>query len=64
MDSGKVRSEHGRIRRPIATQVVPAPTFYGAEDLHQQYLEKRGEAPCTIPAQANRTSKTAWREAK
>jgi peptide-methionine (S)-S-oxide reductase len=53
-----------RFRRPITTQIVPAPTFYGAEDYHQQYLEKRGEASCTIPAPANRTSKTVWREAK
>src|SRR6266568_6924477 len=28
----------GRYRKPIATQVVPATTFYEAEDYHQQYL--------------------------
>ena len=39
--------EQGRHRRPIATQVEPAPTFYEAEDYHQQYLEKRGRASCT-----------------
>jgi peptide-methionine (S)-S-oxide reductase len=32
---------------PIATQVVPAQTFYPAEDYHQQYLEKRGRSTCT-----------------
>ncbi len=34
--------------RPIVTQIVPAVTFYEAEDYHQQYLEKRGMATCHI----------------
>lgn len=37
-----------RYSKPIATQVAPAPTFYPAEDYHQQYLEKRGLASCHI----------------
>ena len=37
-----------RYSKPIATQVVPAVTFYPAEDYHQQYLEKRGLASCHI----------------
>jgi peptide-methionine (S)-S-oxide reductase len=32
---------------PIVTQVEPAPTFYEAEDYHQQYLEKLGRSSCT-----------------
>lgn len=40
--------ESGRFSRKIVTQVVPAPTFYEAEDYHQQYLEKRGLATCHI----------------
>ncbi len=40
----------GRHRRPIVTQVVPAETFWKAEDHHQQYLEKRGLATCRIPS--------------
>jgi len=39
--------EH-RFSRPIVTQIVPATTFYEAEDYHQQYLEKRGLASCHI----------------
>ncbi len=38
----------GRFRRPIATQILPAETFWPAEDYHQQYLEKRGLASCHI----------------
>ena len=38
----------GRFRRGIVTQVVPAATFFKAEDYHQRYLEKRGQASCSI----------------
>jgi peptide-methionine (S)-S-oxide reductase len=31
-------------RRPIQTSVEPAPTFYRAEEYHQQYLAKHGVA--------------------
>jgi len=40
----------GQFHRPIVTQIVPAVTFYEAEDYHQQYLEKRGLASCHIKA--------------
>jgi peptide-methionine (S)-S-oxide reductase len=39
-----------RFSKPIVTQIVPAVSFYEAEDYHQQYLEKRGLASCHIKA--------------
>jgi peptide methionine sulfoxide reductase msrA/msrB len=35
-------------RRPIVTQILPAPEFYRAEEYHQKYLEKRGRRSCAI----------------
>jgi peptide-methionine (S)-S-oxide reductase len=34
--------------KPIATQVLPATTFWRAEEYHQKYLEKRGAVSCHI----------------
>lgn len=33
-------------KRPIVTEIKPAPDFYRAEEYHQQYLSKRGAASC------------------
>ncbi len=37
-----------RFSKPVVTQVVPAETFWRAEDYHQKYLEKRGAVSCHI----------------
>jgi peptide methionine sulfoxide reductase msrA/msrB len=37
-----------RFKRPIVTQILPAPDFYRAEEYHQRYLEKRGRTHCAI----------------
>lgn len=36
------------LSKPIATEITPAGAFWKAEDYHQQYLEKRGLASCTV----------------
>jgi peptide-methionine (S)-S-oxide reductase len=38
----------GRFGRPIVTEVVPATTFYRAEEYHQRYLEKQGRSSCHL----------------
>ncbi len=37
-----------RFRKPIVTEVVPAQTFWRAEEYHQKYLEKRGAVACHV----------------
>lgn len=39
-------SASGTYKKPVATQILPAPAFYPAEDYHQQYLQKRGLTHC------------------
>ena len=38
----------GRYKRPIATEITLASTFWRAEEYHQRYLEKHGLAHCKI----------------
>jgi peptide-methionine (S)-S-oxide reductase len=38
----------GRFNRPVVTQIEPASTFWRAEDYHQHYLQKRGQAHCAV----------------
>ncbi len=36
----------GRFPAPVVTVIEPADNYYAAEDYHQKYLEKRGQAAC------------------
>jgi len=40
--SRKRLQESGRYRGRIVTRILPAPTFFRAEEYHQRYLEKQG----------------------
>ncbi len=39
----------GKFKKPVVTEIVPASTFYKAEDYHQQYFQKNPNASCHIP---------------
>lgn len=38
----------GTFSKPIATEIVPASTFYRAEEYHQRYFKKHGMQGCGI----------------
>ncbi len=39
----------GTFKKPIVTEISPAPEFYRAEEYHQQYFEKQGIRACHMP---------------
>lgn len=41
-------AHQARFRRPIVTEVVPATTFWPAEQYHQRYVEKTGHGACHV----------------
>jgi len=39
-----LEAEQSKLGKPIATQILPAPLFYRAEEYHQKYFERNGAA--------------------
>ena len=46
--SKEALDKSGTFKRRIVTEITPAAEFWRAEEYHQQYLEKRGQASCHI----------------
>ena len=46
--SKEALEKSGKHAQPVVTEIIPAPAFYRAEEYHQQYLEKRGQASCHL----------------
>ena len=48
-EASKKRAQaSGRFRGPIVTEIVPAKTFWRAEEYHQKYLAKKGQKACHL----------------
>ncbi|HVO78246.1 MAG TPA: peptide-methionine (S)-S-oxide reductase MsrA [Methanomassiliicoccales archaeon] len=45
-ESKKKQEASGKSGRPIATLIVPAETFWRAEEYHQKYFQKHGMSVC------------------
>jgi peptide-methionine (S)-S-oxide reductase len=41
-NSKQILGKSGKFDNPIVTEIVPAPTFYKAEEYHQKYFKKHG----------------------
>ncbi len=46
--SKQMLDESDRYSEPIATEIVPASTFWKAEEYHQRYFEKHGISHCRV----------------
>ena len=56
--TNSLEAQQGQRRKPIVTEITPARSFYTAEDYHQQYFEKRGQASCHIGLRTEEPAET------
>jgi len=47
--SKSLLEKSGVFKRPIVTEIAPAPEFFRAEEYHQQYFQKKGVKACHMP---------------
>ena len=47
-ESRKQLEESKKYQNPVVTEIIPAKTFYRAEEYHQKYFQKRGISHCKI----------------
>ena len=59
-----LQARQGQRRKAIVTEITPASAFYPAENYHQQYLEKRGQASCHIGLKPESATQPAESELK
>ena len=46
--SASLAEHQKQLRKAIVTEIVPAETFWKAEEYHQRYFEKQGRAACAL----------------
>jgi peptide-methionine (S)-S-oxide reductase len=46
--SASLAEHQKQLRKAIITEIVPAETFWKAEEHHQRYFEKQGSAACAV----------------
>jgi peptide-methionine (S)-S-oxide reductase len=46
--SASLAERQKQLRKAIVTEIVPAETFWKAEEYHQRYFEKQGRAACAV----------------
>ena len=49
--SASLAEHQKQLRKAIVTEIVPAETFWKAEEYHQRYFEKQGRAACAVTLQ-------------